>query len=185
MAVEIQRKLFTVAEYHQMIQAGVFREDDRIELLNGELMTMSPIGIKHMECVNQLTTLLVPRLTGRATVSIQNPIQVGQHSEPQPDVALLRPRSKRKALPPPDDVLLVIEVADTSVDYDRDEKIPAYGRAGIAEAWRVSLTDGWIEIYREPSPAGYRTLRKVLPDEQVSPQAFADVELDAGEILNS
>ena len=183
MAVEVQRKLFTVAEYHQMIQAGVFGEDDRLELLNGEIMAMSPIGIRHVECINRLNTLLVPKLLGRATVSIQNPIQADKHSEPQPDVALLRPRPKRESLASPDEVFLVIEVADTSVDYDRNEKIPAYSRAGVVETWLVVLEDEVVEVYREPSAKGYRTLRRALPDEQISPQAFPDLQLAVAEIV--
>ncbi|HET7087775.1 MAG TPA: Uma2 family endonuclease [Anaerolineae bacterium] len=184
MAVQLQRKLFTIDEYQQMIQAGVFHEDDRLELIEGEIAEMSPISPKHAGCVNRLADLFYDRLRRRAIIAVQNPVRVNQRSEPQPDVALLRPRPTYygNLHPAPEDVLLIVEVSDTSADYDRDVKMPMYAKAGIPEAWLVSLADGWMEVYREPSPVGYKSIRRVLPGETVSPLAFPDVSLDVSEI---
>jgi len=176
---------FSVAEYHQLIASGLFNEDDRIELLGGDLVMMSPIGSQHAGQVNWLTGLLVQNTIGRAIVAVQNPVQLDDNSEPQPDLALLQPREDyyRRSTPTPADVLLLIEVADTSADYDRDVKMRAYARAGICEAWLVELAEGWIEVYREPSPAGYKLLRKVLPGETVSPLAFPDLALAVADVI--
>ena len=168
-----------------MIRAGVFDEDDRLELIEGEITEMSPISPKHAGCVNRLADLFYDRLRRRAIVAVQNPVRVGERSEPQPDLALLRPRPTYYANlhPGPDDVLLVVEVSETSADFDRDVKMPMYARAGIAEAWIVSLADGWIEVYRDPSPVGYRSIRRVLPGESLAPLTFPDDSLDAREVL--
>ena len=185
MAVQLQRKLFTTDEYHQMIRAGVFDEDDRLELIEGAIAEMSPISPRHAGCVNRLADLLFDRVRRRAIVAVQNPIRVGERSEPQPDLALLRPRPTYYANlhPGPEDVLLIIEVGETSAEYDRSVKMPMYSRGGIAELWLVSLDDGWIEVYREPSSAGYKSTRRAMPDESIAPSAFPDVSLDVSEIV--
>lgn len=185
MTFTAQRTLITVDKYHQMLRARIFGEDDRIELLNGELITMSPIGIPHVTLVNRLNTALVPKVLGRAIVSIQNPIQLGPQSEPQPDVVLFHPRveAQSESHAQPADIFLVIEVADSSVDYDRNEKTVAYARAGILETWLFVLDDKWLEVYREPSAAGYRVMRRVLPGESIAPQAFPEVVVEVGQML--
>lgn len=176
---------FTVAEYHQLIETGVLGEDDRVELIGGDLVMMSPICSEHAGQVNWLTGLLLQATIGRAVVAVQNPVRLDDYSEPQPDLALLCPREDyyRRSNPTPAEVLLLIEVADTSADYDRDVKMRAYARAGIVEAWLVDLTAGWIEVYREPSPAGYKLLRKALPGESVSPLAFPDVTIAVSDVI--
>ena len=186
MAAQLERRLFTVAEYHQMIQAGFFGEDDRLELLEGELVAMTPINARHAGHVDRLATLFQERLKKRATIRVQSPVRLDEHSEPQPDVALLRPRSDyyTQSHPGPEDVLLVVEISDTSANYDRDVKIPAYGRAGIAEAWLVSLVDGQVEVYRDPTPHGYHLTLHAFRGEQIAPQAFPDAQLEVGEIIS-
>lgn len=176
---------FSVAEYHQLIAAGIFGEDDRVELIGGDLVMMSPIGSKHAGQVNWLTNLLMQKVLKRAIVAVQNPVQLDDLSEPQPDLAMLSPREDyySRSNPTPADVLLLIEVADTSADYDRGVKVRAYARAGIAETWLVDLTAGWLEVYREPSPAGYKLLRKALSGETVSPLAFPDVVLAVDDVI--
>lgn len=185
MAVQLQRKLFTTNEYHQMIRAGVFAEDDRLELIEGEITEMSPISPEHAGCVNRLAELFHDRLRKRAVVSIQNPVRLGQRSEPQPDLALLRPRADYYAdsHPEPDDALLVVEVAETSTAYDRDVKMLMYARAGMVEAWLVSLDDKWVEVYREPSPVGYLSIRRALPGDNLAAKAFPDDPLDVSTVL--
>jgi len=182
----VLRRLFTVDEYHEMVRAGILTEEDRVELLEGEIVRMSPIGCRHAACVKRLNQLLTQRLRGRAIVSVQDPVHLDEHSEPQPDVALLRPDPGFYAAthPTPTDILLVIEVADTSADFDRKEKIPLYGRAGVREAWLVDLAAGAIEIHREPSAEGYRTVVRVVRGQSLSPSAAADVLLRADEILD-
>lgn len=172
--------------YHQMIESGIFGEDERIELIEGGLVTMSPIGAEHSGIVDQLSEILVNQLARRAVVKVQGPIQLDDHSEPEPDVVLSKPRRDyyKRSLPQPADVLLVIEVADSSLAYDRTVKMPLYAQAGIAEAWIVNLIDRWIEVYRDPSSAGYTTMLKILPGRTIAPQAFADVIVVVDDLLS-
>ncbi|HEY4688929.1 MAG TPA: Uma2 family endonuclease [Anaerolineae bacterium] len=185
MAVQLQRRLLTVEDYHLLIRAGSLGEDDRLELIEGEIIEMSPISPEHAARVKRLNRLFAHLLGKRALISVQDPIQLHAHSEPQPDLALLRLRDDdyAESHPGPNDVLLVVEVAETSASYDRDVKMPLYARAGIPEAWLVSLADQWIEVHQEPSPAGYLSMRKALPGSSVAPQALPDAALAVSEIL--
>ena len=141
-----------------MVAAGVLGEDDRVELVEGEIVQMAPVGARHAASVNALARLLQRQVGDRALVSVQNPVRLSPRSEPQPDLAVLawRDDGYRDELPGPADVLLVVEVAESSVATDRDVKLPLYGRAGIGEAWLVDLPAGTIEVHTGPSPAGYR-----------------------------
>ena len=152
MPVWTTRRRFTVEEYHRMVHAGIFQEDDRIELLEGEVVEMTPIGSRHSGCVNRLTRLLSERSSGRALVSVQNPIRLAEHSEPQPDVALLTPRPDYygNSHPEPGDILLLIEVTETSESYDRAVKVPLYARYGVQEVWLVDLAEDVVVVYRQP-----------------------------------
>ncbi len=172
--------------YHTMIESGIIGEDERIELIEGEIVTMSPIGSEHSGIVDQLSEILVDQLAKRAVVKVQGPIQLDEHSEPEPDIVLSKPRRDyyKRSLPTPADVLLVIEVADSSLAYDRTVKMPLYAQAGIAEAWIINLIDRWIEVYRDPSPAGYTTMLKILPGRTIAPQAFADVIVAVDDLLS-
>lgn len=181
----VERHRFTADEFYQMVRGGVFGEDDRLELIEGEIFHMTPIGSKPAGRVIKLTELLTQRAKGRVLVSVQNPIRLGEHSEPQPDIALLRPRPDfySESHPEAGDTLLAIEVADTFAEHDRTVKLPLYGRHGIPETWLVSLADGWVEVYTEPSSVGYRAVRRVLPGERLTPRAFLDVTLEVSENL--
>lgn len=143
---------FTVEEYHRMGQAGIFHEDDHVELLAGKIYVTSPIGSPHAACVRRLNRLFVRAVDPHALVSVQNPIRINRHSEPEPDVALLEPRNDDYAArhPHPDEVMLVVEVADTSLAFDRDTKLPLYARAEIPEVWLVALDEGRVHVYRRP-----------------------------------
>ena len=180
-----ERRRFTVQEYDQMVKAGVFGEDDRLELIEGEVVAMSPINSHHAGRVNRLNKLLTRRLGDRVLVSVQNPVEL-PHSEPQPDLALLRPRADdyAKSHPKPKDVLLLIEVADTSADYDRTVKIRLYARAGIPEVWLVDLTEKQVEVYRKPGASGYKEKRTLSGREALSPAALAGVTLTVADMLN-
>lgn len=179
------RRLFTADEYHRMGETGILLEDERTELLNGEILLMAPIGSRHFGCVNTLTAWLVPALVGRAIVSVQNPVRLSLRSEPQPDLALLRPRRDRyySGLPAPEDVFLVIEVSDTTLRYDRDTKLPLYAEAGIPEAWIVNLVAGSVLIGREPAPTGYQHVETVTRAGRLSPAAFPDVSIAVEDLL--
>jgi Uma2 family endonuclease len=153
-----------VEEYHKMGEAGIFHEDMRIELIEGELIDMAPIGSLHAATVNDLVAQLSHGVAGVAIVSVQNPIVLAPSAEPQPDIALLRSRqdSYRSALPGAADILLLIEVADSSASYDRQVKIPLYARHGIPEVWLVDLQQKRLQAYRNPDPetGEYRLLEQ-------------------------
>ncbi|MFQ5341468.1 MAG: Uma2 family endonuclease [Anaerolineae bacterium] len=185
MVVQVERRLFTVDEYYQMAEAGIFSEDDRVELIEGEIVEMSPIGSRHAACVNRLNGLFTRRMEGNAVVSVQNPIRLSEFSEPEPDLVLLRPRADfyAEAHPEPEDVLLVVEVAETSAGSDRTVEVPAYARAGVLEVWLIDLADETIEIYREPSPKGYGEIRHAWRGDQLSPQAFPDEQFSVDDVL--
>lgn len=167
-----------------MAQAGIFREDDRVELLDGEILEMTPIGSRHAACVARLTARF-SRVQANAIVWVQNPIRLSERSEPQPDLALLRPRPDfySQAHPGPGDVLLVVEVAETSVEVDRDVKVPLYARAGIPEVWLVDLAGGCIEVCRKPTPQEYQEVQRVLRGQHIFPQAFPDLGIAVDEVL--
>ena len=175
--VEVPRRLFTVEEYHRMAEAGILAEDERVELIDGEIVEMAPIGTRHIGCVINATRLFITRLGDRAVISPQNPVVILPRSEPQPDVVLLRPGavSYSHKRPASEDVLLAVEVADTTVRFDRLVKARLYSRAGIPEFWLCLVADGVIEVYRGPSVDGYAGVTVHGAGEIVSPLAFPDV----------
>lgn len=185
MAVDIQRRLFTCAEYETMLAAGILSEHDRVELIEGEILQMSPIGSPHAGCVNRSNGVFSRLLQGRAIVSVQNPLVLGEISEPEPDLVLLRPRADfyAESHPGPADVLLVVEVADASLGFDRRVKAPLYARAGVAEIWIVDLPGQAVEVHRRPSVRGYREVRRFLRGEVLGVLAFPEVSLKVEEIL--
>ncbi len=150
---------FTVDEYHRLAEAGVLTHDDRVELLDGRIITMSPIGSAHLHCVNRLIDLFAERLYAvsprPARLSVQNPIRLNPHSEPEPDVALLRSDAPQDRTPIPEDVLLVVEVADSTLTYDRTVKQKHYAAAGIPEYWVVDLNAATVIVHRQPQADGY------------------------------
>jgi Uma2 family endonuclease len=186
MAVQLlKRRLFTVEEYYRMAEAGIISKDERVELIEGEIVAMAAIGSRHAACVDRLNYFLSQRVGGRALVRVQNPIRLDQFSEPQPDIALLRPRADFYAFahPGPADVFLVVEVADTSAGFDRDVKIPLYARAGIPEAWLVDLTGDYIMVYRKPSVQVYQDVQHLQRGQSLSPEAFPDLIMAVEDIL--
>ncbi len=185
MAVHPTRRRFTVAEYHQMAEAGILGEDDRVELIEGEIVEMAPIGRRHAGRVARLDRMF-QRLTGdESVVWVQNPVRLGEHSEPQPDLALLRPRADFYAsdLPTPSDVFLLVEVAETTVELDRRLKTPLYARSGIPELWLVDLDQETLTVYRDPTASGYKTVRVLRRGESIAPGSFPDRPLAVDDIL--
>jgi len=183
--VQITRHSFTVAEYERMGQVGIFSEDDRVELVCGEIVEMSPIGEPHAACVGRLTQIITLLLLRSAIVWVQNPIVLDDYSEPQPDVAVLKPRADfyGQAHPRPEDVLLVIEVSDTTLKYDRLVKAPLYARAGIPEVWVVNLADELVEAYVDPAEGAYRTTTTYARGEEVQSRSLAALRVSVAEIL--
>lgn len=187
MALDLRRRLFTVDEYHRMGEVGVFEPDERVELLDGEILEMTPIGAPHAGCVKRLARLLIEGLGRQAVVGIQDPVSLDDRSEPVPDLSVARPRPDgySGAHPRPDDLHLVIEVAVTSQLFDRNRKIPRYAATGVLESWLVDLDAERVEVHREPASGGYaRRLIRGRGD-VVSPEAFPHLELSVDEILGS
>jgi Uma2 family endonuclease len=185
MSVQVLKRRFTVDEYYRMAEAKILSEDDRVELLEGEIVQMTPIGRHHAACVNRLLRLFSDRVAGRAIVSVQNPIRLDEHSEPQPDVALLRfrPDFYAQAHPRPEEVLLLVEVAETSTEFDRQVKVPLYAQAGISEVWLVDLAGECLTVYVKPSARVYEQVQRFERGETISPQALTELKLNVSEVL--
>ena len=184
MALEIAKHVFTVTDFERMAETGILSENDRLELIEGEIIEMSPIGKSHAACVDRFTRLL-SRLDNKVILRVQGPIQLDDYSEPQPDLTLLRHRDDFYAgsLPRPADVLLVIEVADSTLDYDRFMKLPAYARAGIPEAWLANLPADRIEIYAEPVDGAYTVIKHATRGEVIQSSSIDELRLSVDYIL--
>lgn len=186
MAVELlPRWQFSYEQFEQMIEAGVFDEDDRAELIYGEIVRMTPLGLPHSQSVRRCNGGFSSRAGETAIVDVQNPLDLRPHARPEPDVMLLRPPESRYIgrLPTAEDVLLVVEVADSSLVSDREVKLPLYARVGIPEAWLVDLIHDLIRIYREPAEDGYRVIQTARRGETVAPLAFPDWAIPVEELL--
>jgi Uma2 family endonuclease len=178
-----RRRLLTVDEYHRMGEAGILTDDDRVELIEGELVAMSPIGSEHVAATNALNRLLVLAVGDRAIVSVQNPVRLTRHSEPQPDFAVLKLRDYRATLPRPEDTLLAVEVANTSLDYDRTVKLALYASNGIPEVWIVNLAAELVEVYRSPAGDGYTTVVRASRADVLTIEALPNVRIQVGAIF--
>jgi Uma2 family endonuclease len=176
MATDIERtRKFTADEWGRMVELGIFGDDERLELIEGEIVEMAPIGDPHGRCASQLTKRLVIGVGDRALVWVVGPVRLGVASVPELDLALVRPRSYRTGAPRPEDILLVAEVADSSLRYDQTTKLRLYARAGVPEYWVVSVEGEWIDVYRSPEGDQYREHRRASIGETVAPAAFPDV----------
>jgi len=184
MLVQAQHR-FSAKDYHRMAETGVLRPDARVELLDGKIIDMSPIGPFHGGLVKRLSRIFNLKAKDRWLVSTQDPLHLDDHSEPEPDMMLLKPVADdyTSRHPQPEDVFLLIEVSDTTLEYDRGEKLPAYGRAGVAEVWIVNLNEATIEVYREPHFTGYGSKTVLRGGGTAFPQAFPDVAVAVGELL--
>jgi Uma2 family endonuclease len=181
-----KRKIFTVAEYHKMIDAGVFVGNDNYELIEGEIVKKMTIGDYHISCVNRLTRLFSLQCGDKAIVSVQNPVVIGDISEPEPDVALLKfqedfyASGKASA----EDVLLIIEVSDTTVRYDRQTKIRIYAEAEVGEVWLVNLPRQILEVYSEPHGGKYKITKKYEKNQTVSPRFVPEIKIKVSDIIS-
>jgi len=179
------KRRFTVHDYERMGRAGILTEDDRVELIDGEIIQMSPIGSRHVAVVGRFSKRFEQRFGDVALVFVQSPVRLAEHDEPEPDLALVRPRPDfyAAALPTPADIFLLVEVADTSLDFDRRQKLPLYARRGIPEVWLADVTTDTILVSRDPTPSGYRAAWTVGRGDRIAPLAFPERELDGAELL--
>jgi Uma2 family endonuclease len=185
MSVQIARRHFKINEYYRMTEAGILAEGDRVELIDGEIVEMSPIKSRHAACVDRLNKLLNRLVAQDAIVSVQNPIVLDDYSEPQPDISLLRPRADFYAQghPRPADVLLVVEVADSSTQFDREIKLPLYAEAMLPEVWLINLPDETVERYSQPADGAYQITQMFKRDEVLTSMDVLNLTLDVAAIL--
>lgn len=169
--------------YHRMSEAGILREDDRVELIDGEIVKMAAIGTKHFACVNRLNRLLVTGVGDGAIVSVQNPARLNESNEPRPDLAVLRTRDYVESLPGPEDVLLLIEVSDTTLAHDRGVKVPLHARAGVREVWISDLNGEKVERYTHPSGDFYRRTELSRKGERLAPEALPNLTVRVEDLL--
>ena len=184
MVLPVLRGPFTVESYQRLAELGVFGVDERVELIEGQVVEMTPIGDRHASCVRRLLDWFAHHALALAIIDVQNTVVLGRRDAPQPDLALLKRRADGYPQHPrPRDILLVIEVADTTLAYDRDVKIPRYATAGIPEAWLVDLVADAITVYREPQPDGYRDVASVTRGETLRPLLLPGIIIAADDIV--
>ena len=176
-APPLVRRKFTVHEYHQMAEAGILTEDDRVELIEGEIIEMSPIGGRHIAVVSALAEILITTLGKAARIDVQSPIRLDGTSEPEPDISVVRRRRYGNEVPNAGDVFLLIEVSDTTLVRDRNVKLPAYAAAGIPEVWIVDIQSEQILQFTGQRPISYRTVQCFQRGQQVVTEAVASVAL--------
>ncbi len=180
-----KKHLTHIDEWRKMADAGVFSSDSRIELINGEILEMSPIGSQHSGCINRLNHLLSRTISDQAIISIQNPLDLGDFSQPQPDLMLLKPSADYYASqhPKADDVLLLIEVADSSLPFDQNQKLQLYALHGVSEYWLINLTKPCLEIYRKPGDGVYQEKMTLFSSDRISLLHRPDIEIQMSDIL--
>ena len=175
-SIEPTRYRFTAEEYHLMGEAGIFTEDDRVELIEGDVIQMAPVGDPHINAVDRLNEVFVLAVAGKARVSVQNPVRLSQHSEPEPDLLILRRESFGRA-GRPEDVLVLVEVSDTTLRYDRDTKLPLYARHGIPHLLNIEITAGAVVHYFEPHDGGYGQHTRYVRGERLTLEILPSVSI--------
>jgi Uma2 family endonuclease len=180
-----QRYRLSTKQYDRLVELGVVPEGTRVELLDGELMEMPAQGDRHVNCLRRLIGLVQQASIPPGTLLVQMPLRIAWDGEPEPDLVVLRPPASQYDARPPgaEDVLLLVEVADSSRDYDRDRKVPRYAAAGIPEVWLVDLPDEVLRVYREPTGGAYRVLQVLRRGETARPAAIVGAEIAVDQIL--
>jgi Uma2 family endonuclease len=183
--VNTQIRPLTSAEYYQMMESGIIREGERVELISGQIFTMAAKGTRHTVATTRLITELPTLIQRRAIVRCQEPITLPNNSEPEPDIAIVRLRSDDyiDSHPTPKDIILVIEVADSSIRFDRDIKAPLYAATGISEYWIVNLIDDRLEIYRQPEGNIYTSVQIVTPPRSINLPEFSEIALNISDLF--
>jgi Uma2 family endonuclease len=185
MSLSLITRKFTVEEYEKMATEGIIKPDEKVELIRGEIIKMSPMGTRHASSVDRLIQLFYQKLGHKIILRVQNPIRLNNNSQPEPDLSLLIPRPDFyvAAHPCPEDIYLIIEVSDSTLDYDRYTKIPLYAEANIKEVWIVNLKEECLEVYRHPLNGSYQAMQKYSINERVFMTSFHDIEFTIAEIL--
>ncbi|WP_330205281.1 Uma2 family endonuclease [Cyanobacterium sp. Dongsha4] len=185
--MQLLTRKFTIEQYHRMGETNIFHPEERLELIKGKIVPMSPLGLKHMTTVNRLTNLFYRHLLDKALISVQNSIQLDNYSEPQPDLVVAKLRDDFYATKPiqPDDICLLIEVSDSTIKYDQEVKIkiPLYAENKIQEVWLVNLNDDILEIYTQPEDNFYQNLQKLNKQKIISPLSFPDLKINLSDIF--
>lgn len=177
------KRRFDVHEYHRMGEAGVFGDKERVELMGGEVVEVNPVGARHFTCLNRLNRIFVKSVNDEVIISPQNPVRLDDSHEPEPDLAVIKMRDYRESLPAPEDILLLVEVSDTTPGYDRNVKLPLYARFEVPEVWIVDLGSGIIERHTEPSSDGYRLVRRFGKEDNAESAVVEGVSFAAKEVL--
>ena len=185
MTLQLEHKLFTRQDYHRMAEAGVFADDDKVELLNGNIITMSPIGSKHLATVNRFVRIFQKSLSDDYILSIQNPVGINDISEPEPDVAILNYKKDfyENGKPTPKDVPLIIEVSDTTLEKDLNIKLPLCSKVGIHESWIVDLNSFRISVFTEPSANGYLSTRHCYEGDKINVSSVPDLTIPVSDVF--
>ena len=183
MATPIPRRKFTVEQYYQMAETGILAPDERVELIEGEIIEMSPIGPRHAMCVDRIVQVMIEKLGRSVHLRCQNPVRLSNYTEPEPDVTLAKRADYSARHPAGDDVFLTIEVSDSTLEKDRTLKQKIYANANIPEFWIVNLPEDLIEVYRNPAGDAYQVRILVSREETVSPQLLPNLVLSGEEIL--
>lgn len=179
----VERRRFTVEDYHKVAEAGIFGEDDRVELIDGEVVEMTPVSWRNARSVRRLNVLLVRAAGNRYAVSLKGPFTLGEYGEPQPDL-MVHEEPPPGRLPGPDDVLLVVEVSDSTLRYDRDVKLPRYARASIPEVcWVVDLQGGAVERHNDPREDGYRRTERARRGQELASEAMSGLLVPVNDVL--
>lgn len=183
--MEITKRRFTAEDYQRMGRAGILSEDDRVELIDGDIVVMTPIGPRHCAAVDRATRAMVVLTGDRAIVRVQGSVRLDFYNEPEPDLVLLRPTPDfyASAHPGPADILLIVEIADSSIDYDRKVKAPIYARLGIREYWLADLNENLLSCYREPRDGVYHSVQQFRRGETVAPQSLPDCSIAVDVLL--
>ena len=183
----IKKHLLTVEEYHRMGETGILKQQDRVELIEGEIVDMAPIGSNHAGTVNYLSKVLNTSLSTEAIISSQNPIIMNNLSEPEPDIVVLKLRDDfyRHAHPTPDDIYLVIEVAESSLQYDREIKIPLYAKYNIPEVWLVDLESNQLTVYSSPKNNQYENIETITTYSHVAIQKIPGIKINLSNLFES
>jgi Uma2 family endonuclease len=176
----VARRCFTVEEYHKMGEAGLFDEKERVELINGEIYDMSPINSRHAGITDFLASLFKESLSEKKIIRVQNPVSLDESSEPEPDVAVVQFRKDwyTKSHPSPNEIILLVEVSDSTLSFDRAIKLPLYAKAAVPEVWIINLQEDQIEVHNLPSDKGYAQIRVFRPGDNIPHELLGMLEVD-------
>lgn len=185
MTAQLLRKKFTVSEFCQMAETGIFSDEENIELIEGEIVEMGKIGRRHAAYCDRLNDLFRDRFEKQVLIRVQSPIELNNLSQPQPDIALLRRREDyyESGHPQPHDIFLLVEIADTTIDSDREIKIPLYGKNNILETWLIDINAQCLEVYRDPSPQGYQSTQQLQRGQRIASLIFPEIAIAVNAIM--